>query len=44
MVCSMGYVIDRFIQALEQISVVMLVAFVLGCDKVQDVFEITVFY
>jgi hypothetical protein len=40
----MGHVVDRVIQALEQMNVVTLVAFVFGCDKVQDVFEITVFY
>jgi hypothetical protein len=39
-----GSRIGRVIQAQEQVNVVMLVAFDFGCDKVQDVFEITVFY
>jgi len=38
-------VVDRVFQAQGQVNIVMLVvAFVFGCDKVSDVFEITVFY
>jgi hypothetical protein len=42
--CVMGHVFDQVIQAQEQVNVVMLVAFVLGCVKTSHVFEITGFY